>query len=111
MVDAAGVRRRAKRICCGSQECHKEFLAPLKSTSKFCSKECYRLASRKRETVFCSWCGNHFEKTTSKKRYSRSGLFFCKRSCKDSAQKLGGISEIMPDHYGTAKSKISYRRM
>lgn len=34
---------------------------------------------------------------------SKSGLYFCNRKCKDKAQKLGGIKEIMPSHYGTSE--------
>jgi 5-methylcytosine-specific restriction endonuclease McrA len=40
---------------------------------------------------------------------SKSGLFFCCRKHKDEAQRLGGIKEIQPSHYGTASSISSYR--
>jgi hypothetical protein len=53
--------------------------------------------------VECSNCGVHFYKNESKKKSSKSGLFFCSRACKDQAQRIGGIKEIMPDHYGTGR--------
>jgi 5-methylcytosine-specific restriction endonuclease McrA len=34
---------------------------------------------------------------------SKSGLFFCSREHKDLAQRIGGIKEIQPDHYGEGK--------
>jgi 5-methylcytosine-specific restriction endonuclease McrA len=36
-------------------------------------------------------------------RNSKSGLFFCTRKCKDEAQRIGGLKEIMPSHYGTGQ--------
>ena len=51
----------------------------------------------------CAYCGIEFYRAASKKRRSRSGLFFCCREHKDLAQRLGGCSEIQPPHYGTAR--------
>jgi 5-methylcytosine-specific restriction endonuclease McrA len=33
---------------------------------------------------------------------SKSGLYFCCRDHKDKSQKIGGIKEIIPEHYGTS---------
>lgn len=42
----------------------------------------------------------NFIKNKSKRANSKSGLYFCCRECKDQAQRIGGIKEIMPLHYG-----------
>jgi 5-methylcytosine-specific restriction endonuclease McrA len=44
-----------------------------------------------------------FYKTLSKVTKIKSGFHFCSRAHKDQAQRIGGIKEIMPPHYGTAK--------
>lgn len=35
---------------------------------------------------------------------------FCSRECKDAAQRLGGLIEIQPDHYGTGNGRYDYRQ-
>lgn len=89
--------------------CGEKFLAPKKEikrgNGKFCSRSCcsqHRVAQREKPqpNVSCANCGKEFYKNASKKRNSKSGLFFCERKCKDEAQRMGGIKEIMPDHYG-----------
>lgn len=89
--------------------CKKQFAASLKEhnrgNAKFCSKTCVYEARRKKvitrkPNVVCAHCGTKFYKSESKKKTSKSGLFFCTRSCKDEAQRFGGIREIMPSHYG-----------
>lgn len=80
-----------------------------------CSRACGTiLSSRKRSVnpepnVTCSWCKTDFYRQPSHLQGSKSGLFFCCREHKDSAQKLGGMKEIMPPHYGTANVP-EYRR-
>lgn len=56
----------------------------------------------------CAYCSKPFYKSKSKQSKSRSGLFFCCREHKNLAQRIGGIREIMPAHYGTS-FPIDYR--
>jgi len=83
--------------------------------ARFCSLKCngaWQAVNRERKkkvpNVECAHCGTTFYKTESKKRNSKSGLFFCSRICKDSAQKIGGIKEIIPSHYGTNYTTICF---
>lgn len=75
----------------------------------YCTQSCAskaQHANRPKPTpnVVCSFCSNSFYKSNSKLKV-KSGFHFCTRKCKDSAQRLGGIKEIMPSHYGTAKTE------
>ncbi len=74
--------------------------------ARFCSLKCngaWQAANRKfnpkEPNVECAECETSFYKNESAKKKSKSGLFFCSRACKDSAQRIGGIKEIMPAHY------------
>lgn len=102
-----GKRRRALEHIC--QQCGKIFLKRINITKnfKFCSRQCYdsfHKSTNKLPNVICANCGKYFYKNNSQKNNSKSGLYFCCRKCKDSAQKIGGIKEIMPPHYGTAQT-------
>ena len=59
--------------------------------------------------VSCAMCQKEIRKSLSKLTRSKSGFYFCGRICKDNAQKLGGIKEIQPKHFGT--SKKNYKRL
>lgn len=99
------------------ETCGKVFLALNKDLKRgrgrFCSRSCS--SSRKRGVtlvvVICSYCGLEVKKRPCSLRNSKSGMYFCNRKCKESAQKLGGLEEIQPSHYGTAYSKFSYRKV
>lgn len=72
---------------------------------KFCSRKCsaiYNAEQRPKPepNVKCAYCGVNFYLNTTEKKNSKSGLYFCCREHKDSAQCIGGIKEIMPSHYG-----------
>lgn len=101
--------------------CNKLFHADLKEhnrgNGKYCSKQC-SYSARKGTTkptvsnVTCAFCQKGFYLSDSKRRNSRSGLFFCCRSHKDAAQRIGGIREIMPEHYGNGSGvyrEIAFR--
>ena len=81
-----------------------------------CSRACGSiLAGRKRTVkrvpnVACAYCGSEFYKRPAHFAGSKSGMFFCSREHKDAAQRLGGVKEIMPSHYGTAKVP-EYRKL
>lgn len=91
------------RIC---ETCQGEFLADKREVNRgnarYCSLSC--VASRKRvatPNTECAYCGIPFYRSRSKLKASKSGLAFCCREHKDLAQRLGGIREIQPKHYGT----------
>lgn len=94
------------------QFCNHSFDAPLKEHNRgrhrFCSLSCaakYRnetyWAKLQRPNSQCAHCGAWFYKKPSSKKNSKSGLFFCCRAHKDAGQRIGGIEEIQPSHYGT----------
>ena len=100
--------------------CEKEFEAAIREhnrgNAKFCSLSCsskfthLKQAKELRQpNVCCAQCGKMFYKNKSKQSKSRSGLFFCCRKCKDTAQRIGGIHEIQPSHYGTGTGIYNYR--
>jgi hypothetical protein len=85
-----------------------------RGNAKFCSLKCSAIhhgANRvkPKPNVKCAFCDKEFYKNKSKQSISRSGLYFCCRKHKDSAQRIGGIEEIQPDHYG--KGESSYRQI
>ena len=99
--------------------CSIEFAAPQKEVNRgngrFCSTACSAKRTRKKTqkvlNCICAQCGKACWKPFSKIKNSRSGLFFCNRLCKETAQKLGGIKAIMPPHYGTSNGCHSYREL
>lgn len=107
VITADGKKRKAESYTC--ENCSKSFTKRKQKgrTPKFCSKEC-QSASHNVECKCCG-CGKDFTKRKSTLSKSRSGLYFCSRSCKDKAQKIGGIKEIQPSHYGTA-TENNYRQ-
>jgi len=98
--------------------CQAEFLADprevRRGNARFCGLSCSskrpKQKRRNRVSVHCALCEKQFEMTPSKQKNSRSGLFFCCREHKDTAQKIGGIREIMPPHYGESTSIYAYRK-
>ncbi len=102
--------------------CNKEIYVENKEIKrgfgKFCNSKCsseHRIRNKPKllDNVNCALCNKSFHMTESKKKLSKSGLYFCCRTHKDEAQRIGGIKEIMPLHYGTAKpdNSRSYRRI
>ncbi len=76
--------------------------------ARFCTQRCSSSRPKNKEhNVRCHWCGVSFYKSESNIAGSKSGLFFCSRAHKDRAQRIGGVREIMPSHYGTAG--VDYR--
>ena len=102
--------------------CGKEFDAPqreiTRGNGKYCSRECFGKSSvivRRKPvmiTLVCAFCGEDFDRRACRVREdgSKSGLRFCSRVCKEKAQSIeGGLKEIQPAHYGTAKEEDKYR--
>jgi hypothetical protein len=83
-----------------------------RGNAKYCTKKCTGEAIKKQRiakfalintpNVECAYCKEMFYLSESKKKNSRSGLFFCCREHKDIAQRIGGIKEIQPPHYTNA---------
>jgi len=76
---------------------------------QFCSTECvgnFRRGKIKKPesyiSLICVQCSAEFTRSRHSLEYSKckSGVRFCSRACKDKAQRLGGIKEIQPPHYG-----------
>lgn len=98
--------------------CKAQFNAPTREVNrgngKFCSSSCSATFNGKnrpkpKANVICAYCEKEFYKAPNKQKLSKSGLYFCSREHKDAAQRIGGIREIMPPHYGTSLS--SYRTL
>lgn len=102
--------------------CSKLFGARIKEINrgngKFCCFKCFaeyngKMRPKPEPNVNCALCSKAIYKNKTKKKGSKSGLYFCCREHKDMAQKVGGIKEIMPPHYGTGaldESRV-YRRL
>lgn len=89
-----------------------------RGNGKFCSISCsvkynnkLRRKNQKHNTI-CAYCNISFYKPKSKLGNSKSGLYFCCRDHKDISQRIGGIKEIQPPHYGTSKNinSLLYRK-
>ena len=94
-----GKRRKLyKKVC---KICGQDFWIPrhIFDETQSCSRKCRDEANRIRINVICAQCGKEFSISPSKMAKSKSGLYFCTRSCKDHAQRLGGIVAIQPSHY------------
>ncbi len=65
--------------------CGKEFYAKpywlKKGWGKYCSADCHHLATRTGEYKTCHVCGTVTYKTKKQLRGSKSGFFFCSKSC------------------------------
>lgn len=98
-----GRKRFARLVNCDF--CSVEFCIRLNDKNKYCSKECSQKSSRlKRVIINCSNCNKEIERTGSRVAKSKNGLHFCDRKCKENAQKIGGIPELQPSHYGDGLS-------
>jgi len=61
--------------------------------------------------VTCALCGIAFYKRPSHMINSVHGIYFCCRQHKDEAQRIGGIQDIMPPHYGEGSTASAYKRV
>jgi 5-methylcytosine-specific restriction endonuclease McrA len=81
---------------------------------KFCSQSCSssyaakRKSEARKDNCICSYCSKTFYKAPSKIK-NKSNTHYCCREHKDKAQRLGGVKEIQPNHYGTGSGAHSYR--
>lgn len=68
-----------------------------------CSSSCLSVSKGKAKRVSCGHCNKEFNKSLYQIALSKSGIVFCSRECKDSAQIY--MKEIQPGHYGTGKTR------
>jgi len=63
--------------------------------------------------VCCAWCGKSLSPIKlSQHNRCKSGLHFCSSRCHGLASRLdGGISEVMPAHFGNGNGKYTYRKL
>lgn len=108
IIDSEGRRRTAVRKSC--EVCGNEFLVQTRHAEKQkrCSRECSDKDRQKQVTVKCGYCGSAVQKTKSKLRNSKHGLFFCDRKCKEAAQRIGGLEKLQLPHYGQNNAR-NYR--
>lgn len=104
-VDSVGHKRKGIKVSCHT--CQKSFLTRKDQAARYCSRKCFHSAQRRRVTHNCAYCGKLFELRQS--RISKSGLHCCSKKCKDRAQRIGGVTKMLPSHYGTGSSSASYR--
>lgn len=104
-------RKHIKEIC---SYCNQEFdlrISKRKFQKHFCNIDCKRKYDDQNKIILnCDWCHQEFKKRKCKLQWSKSGLFFCTKKCKDRAQKLDGLKQLHPPHYGTS-TKIDYRQI
>lgn len=81
-----------------------------RADKKFCGKHCQILARQvfHESNTECAFCKTPLYRSLADLKNTKSGLSFCDRACKTKAQKLGGITAIMPKHYGTS---VEYRHL
>lgn len=108
-IDSTGTPRNGETQICNN--CNKEYVTrhvKKDRIQKYCSRPCVLEAKNKNNKFECecAFCKTKILKLKSKLGVSKSGLYFCNRTCKESGQKLGGIKEIMPHHYGTGISRL-----
>lgn len=105
--------KKIERLC---EKCGKPFLALQKYLNRkgkrharFCGIGCANAARKraKEPNLSCAQCGMPFFRNASHQANSKSGIYFCSRSCKEIAQRLDGIKAIHPPRYG--KSEVIYR--
>lgn len=110
IVDSQGRKRLAVEVCCDSCGSAFKKRKSFVKSKNYCSIKCSSSAHITKVKYNCDYCGETFTRKASAPKGSKSGLLFCKRACKDAAQRLSsGVAAIQPPHYGTANGLYSYR--
>jgi len=114
-TDSSNRKREFIEFLCDECSCsHIKQKRWIKQNGNFCSVTCSAKNKSKkcRTEVNCSFCQNFFSKRKNSFTNSKSGLFFCSRSCKDEGQKLiNNIKGVWPAHYGTGDGFYDYRKI
>ena len=97
-----------------NKEAYVETREVKRGNGKFCCRNCSAQHRAKNLTppapnVNRAYWKKSFNLNESQKKNSRSGLYFCCREHKDISQRIGGIKEIQPPHYGETHS--NYRTL
>jgi hypothetical protein len=108
-IDKYGKCRAFTILSCDYCKTEFEKAVYLLKNTNYCRRECQHNSRKTQESFSCAFCFKSFTRRPSSRSNSRSGLFFCSRECKDSAQSLEeNFPEIRPAHY--ANGKRSYRQ-
>lgn len=81
---------------------------------KYCTPLCASRGRPKKKNPpnqTCARCGTAFFRQPSHSKNSKSGLLFCSRLCKDSAQGINGMPELRLPHYGIGLSRRYYQTL
>lgn len=76
---------------------------------KTCSLTCRGRARERRQDLTCAFCHVTFTRAVCRK--SDRGLNFCTRSCKDKAQRIGGLDALRLPHYKTGAALYRHRAL
>lgn len=94
------------RACDGCDQLFKpEMRDVMDGNGRFCSMLCSSKSKRfhgpttKSVTLVCSMCTKEFLRKENNLQYSKSGLRFCSRACKDAAQRIEGLPALHLPHY------------
>ena len=74
----------------------------------FCSIECKKFGTRERKVTHCFVCGKIIYKTASQMRRSKSGKFFCGKSCQT---KWRNVEYSGKKHLGWKGGQSIYRKI
>ena len=96
--------KRRKLVACICDYCHIRFFVPRHARHMFCSVPCTNESRKRRVAKVCDHCGVSFDRVLTKVSNSKSGLQFCSRLCKDTAQRLEGNKLLHPPHYGNGSN-------
>jgi len=67
------------KIC---NSCHNEFkIRPSRCNQKYCSQRCFAESRKKGKNIICHTCGKKIYKRNSDLKKSKSGFYFCSKTC------------------------------
>ena len=72
----------------------------------YCSRNCKNIGTRVRHKAFCFICNKELLKTATQLRHSKSGKFFCNKSCQT---KWRNSEFVGPKHANFKDGKNSYQ--
>lgn len=108
-TDKAGKKRKGFLSNC--KVCKKEFISRKDQPQTVCSVECRAKSKENRVLITCAFCKKEVSKAASKLTASKSGIHFCSRSCKDTAQRMENrMTAIWPSSY-KGGNHIDYRKL
>lgn len=94
------------KVKCGY--CDKEFDKYVKHYKRserlghlhYCSRKCSQLAQNKGEMRKCAWCCTEIYVSESRRKRSKSGKYFCSRSCSNSHRNTLYVGSKHPNYRG-----------